>query len=50
MAIPLRLVLKAFGGLRLEPSQYVKWRLGGKLWMAWLIFTTFSSILYNVAL
>ena len=43
MAKPSRLVLEAYGEFSLEPRQYVKW-------MAWLIFTTLSSILYNFAL
>ena len=50
MAKPPRLVLEAYGELSLEPRQYVKYRPRGTLWMAWLIFTTLSSILYNFAL
>ena len=50
MASPPRLVLKAYGELSLEPKQYVKYRPRMTSWMAWLIFTTLSSILYNVAL
>ena len=50
MAKPPRLVLEAYVELSLEPRQYVKWRPRKKSWMAWLIFTTLSSILYNFAL
>ena len=50
MADPPRLVLEAYGKLGLELKQYVKWRPGTTLWMAWLIFATLPSILYNVAL
>ena len=49
MAKPPRLVLEAFEELSLEPMQYVKWRPGRTSWMAWLIFTTLSPILYNFA-
>ena len=50
MAKPPRLVLEAYEELSLESMQYVKWRPRRTLWMAWLIFTTLSSILYNFAL
>ena len=50
MANPPRFVLKAFGELSPEQMQYVKYRPRRTSWMAWLIFATLSSILYNVAL
>ena len=50
MADPPKLVLEAFGESSLEKKQYVKWSPERTSWMAWLIFTTLSSILYNVAL
>ena len=50
MAKPPRLVLEAYGELSLEPGQYVKQRPRRTSWMAWLIFTTLYSILYNFAL
>ena len=49
MANPPRLVLKAYEKLSLESRQYVMWRPRRTLWMAWLIFATLPSILYNVA-
>ena len=50
MAKPPRLVLEASGELSLESTQYVKYRPRRTSWMALLIFTTLSSIFYNVAL
>ena len=50
MAQPRKLVLKVYVELSLESRQYVKWGPGMTLWMAWMIFTTLSSIFYNIAL
>ena len=50
MARPPRLLLEAYVELSLESKQYVKLRPRRTSWMAWLIFTTLSSILYNFAL
>ena len=49
MAKPLRLVLEAYGELSLKSKQYVRYGPGETSWMAWLIFTTLSSIFYNFA-